>query len=176
MKIHEDHKAHPNSPGPVPAVEEYEKKSQVFVETEGILGAKIAGGKNVKAKELLREMEGVKKLMKKDGDLQCGEDLAQVSCSLISLMSRPFRRYKVFQTLFQFCGFALLATVQAPLYSLHHGTGFPNQRMCSVMIATAPFDDKLSFAAVIIGVICIGIIGIFESELQIANAQESKWM
>lgn len=47
------------------------------MEPEGILGAKINGGKNILPKELLPEMEGIKKLMKKDGDLQCEEDLAQ---------------------------------------------------------------------------------------------------
>lgn len=72
-------------------LEDYEKKSKVFMEPEGILGAKINGGKNILPKELLPEMEGIKKLMKKDGDLQCEEDLAQVACSL------PFRRCKVFQ-------------------------------------------------------------------------------
>lgn len=74
-------------------LEDYEKKSKVFMEPEGILFAKIAGGKGkgILPKELLPEMEGIKKLMKKDGDLQCEEDLAQVTCSL------PFRRCKVFQ-------------------------------------------------------------------------------
>ena len=72
-------------------MEDYEKKSKVFMEPEGIYFAKIAGGKTILPKELLPEMEGIKKLMKKDGDLQCEEDLAQVACSL------PFRRCKVFQ-------------------------------------------------------------------------------
>ena len=72
-------------------MEDYEEKSKVFMEPEGIYFAKIAGGKTILPKELLPVMEGIKKLMKKDGDLQCEEDLAQVACSL------PFRRCKVFQ-------------------------------------------------------------------------------
>lgn len=70
--------AHPKMlPSGNPTWKDYEKKSKVFMEPEGILGAKINGGKNILPKELLPEMEGIKKLMKKDGDLQCEEDLAQ---------------------------------------------------------------------------------------------------
>ncbi|CAL1139727.1 unnamed protein product [Cladocopium goreaui] len=71
--------AHPKMlPSGNPTWKDYEKKSKVFMEPEGIYFAKIAGGKTILPKELLPEMEGIKKLMKKDGDLQCEEDLAQV--------------------------------------------------------------------------------------------------
>ena len=40
-------------------MEDYEKKSKVFMEPEGIYFAKIAGGKTILPKELLPEMEGI---------------------------------------------------------------------------------------------------------------------
>lgn len=62
-----------------PTWKEYEKKSNAFIEIEGISGAKTAGGKTIQASQLRSEMEGIKKLI--GGDLQCKEDFAGVAAS-----------------------------------------------------------------------------------------------
>eukprot|EP00435_Cladocopium_sp_Y103_P013367 s501_g3.t1 len=65
-----------------PTWKDYEKKSNVFIEIGGILGAKTADGKNIQANELQSEMEGIKKLiLKSDEDLQCEEAFAGVAAS-----------------------------------------------------------------------------------------------
>ena len=63
-------------------LEEYEKKSNVFIEIESISGAQSASGETIPAKKLQSEMEGIKKLILKSGEeLQCQETFAGVACA-----------------------------------------------------------------------------------------------
>ena len=72
------YEAHPALALCLLSLEEYEKKSNAFIEIEGISGAKTAAGKTIQASQLRSEMEGIKKLIN-GGDLQCKEDFAGVA-------------------------------------------------------------------------------------------------
>ena len=129
-------------------MEDYEKKSKVFMEPKGILGAKINGGKKFCPRNSCQRWKASRSSWKKTEISSVKRIWHKLLVHYLFAVARCFNSFNLCFYSEIFWGFALLAMPQAQkVQSLqaHQGTArFPkswhtvsNQRMCSVIIIHA---------------------------------------